>query len=206
MWYMLGYAYNTQPLIVRLRCLWFIFTMIRSWKLPLAAPPKLFMMGIGIHHPKRGYDRYELPGLWCLHFYRYDGELKINGESFLIRPDSCSVTPPGALLEYSYRHTPSIHAFAHFELSDNNEVLTLPAMRELGEDFDTLAGTFEAVIPLWSTQPSHAMARVWDVLWHLGELSERDGDDASTPFASHTAVERARHYIEMRLGVSALRV
>ena len=181
--------------------------MSRTWDLPLSNPPKILMMSIGVHRPQRDWDRYQLPGLWCLHFYRYDGELKINGESFAIAPGSYSVTPPGATLEYSYHHAPSMHAVAHFQLDEKSEeVLALPAMRQLGDDFDELAESFEAAIAWHSTQPARAAARLWNLLWRLGELAQRESEDASTPLAAHAAVERAKSYIEMQLGASTLRV
>jgi AraC-like DNA-binding protein len=184
--------------MVKLRVLWFIFIMTRTWDLPLSASPHLLMMGIGVHRPQRGWDRYCLPGLWCLHFYRYDGELKINGESFPIRPGHCSVTPPGALLEYSYGHTPSVHAVAHFRLEGESETLVLPAMRDLGDAFSELSSLFEEAIPWLRTEPARASARVWDVLWRLGKLP---GDqEASTPLRIQSkAIERAQHYIEVHL-------
>ena len=173
--------------------------MKESWKLPLSAPPQLLMIAISVHHPQPDYDCYRLPGLWCLHFYRYRGELKIDGASFPIYPGSCSITPPGAALEYSYHQTPSIHTVAHFRLEEATDaVLALPPMRNLGAQFKDLADAFEAAIPWRSTQPARAQARVWDILWRLGAW-EQERSGASTPLAAHAAIERARHDIEMRL-------
>lgn len=197
------YVYSFAYSIVKLRFLWLVFTMTRLWKLPIGMPPAIFMMGISAHYPQRDYDRYQLRGLWCLHFYRYEGELKINGDSFPIAPGSCSVTPPGALLEYAYHHAPSIHAVAHFELaSPEDQVLELPAMRELHNEFEALAASFEEAVAWQSTQPARAEARVWDILWQLGALNE----EASTPLVATAALERAKHFIEMRLGSTNLRV
>jgi AraC-like DNA-binding protein len=175
---------------------------MRIWQLPLSSPPEIFMMGMSNHRPQRGYDHYRIEGLWCLHFYRYEGELRINGESFPIRPGSCSVTPPSARLEYAYGFAPAIHAVAHFRLEDKAETtVELPAMRELGEEFGELAAAFEAAIPWRASQPARASARLWDVLWRLGE-SWASAQGESTPGAAHAAVERALHFIEMRLATS----
>lgn len=175
------------------------------WQVPVASPPRLLMMGISVHQPLRDWDRYQLPGFWCLHFYRYDGELRIDGESFAIRPGSCSVTPPGALLEYAYGHTPSIHAVVHFELdgaASTSEQVELPAMRALGEQFDALAALCEEAIPWLASEPRRASARIWDLLWQLGNIPP----DASESGPAPATVERARRYIEMRLASNQLRV
>jgi AraC-like DNA-binding protein len=112
--------------------------------------------------------------------------------------------PPGATLEYSYGHSPSVHAVAHFELPGTGEVLALPAMRALGSKFDELAAMFEEAIPWRSTQPARAAARLWDVLWRLGQLEVTSA--TSTPLCTQSAaIERARQFIEMNLG-SVLRV
>ena len=173
--------------------------MNRQWKLPLATPPELLMMGISAHQPQPDYDCYRLRNLWCLHFYRYSGELRINGESFAIRPGYCSVTPPDALLEYCYHQSPSVHAVAHFQLAAkaSGELLALSAMRDLGRDFESLASLFEAAVGWRSTQTARARARVWDILWRLGALENCD-QNASTP-PPHAAIEPARQEIEMRL-------
>lgn len=173
--------------------------MNKSWQLQLGAPPEILMMIISTHQPQIGYDQYRLPDLWCLHFYRYHGELKINGERFPIRPGFCSIIPPNALIEYSYHQTPSIHLVAHFRLKTKatSGVLTLPAMRDLGEDFESLAADFEAAIPWRSTQPARVEARLWDLLWRLGEL-ETQHESASIP-APRAIIERAKQEIEMRL-------
>ena len=169
----------------------------------MGAPPELFMLVVGTHQPQPGYDRYRLPGLWCVHFYRYNGELKIDGESFPIRPGSCSITPPGAVLEYAYDQGPSTHSVAHFRLESEEtsegtgETLSLPAMQDLGGEFESLVGAFDAAVPWRSSQPSRASARVWDILWRLGEIEQkRESAGIST---SHAAIERARQDIEMRL-------
>ena len=173
--------------------------MSRHWELCLEAPPEILMMAFGFHLPQAGYDCYRLPDLWCLHFYRYNGELRINGEGFAIRPGYCSLTPPNALLEYSYHQSPSVHSVAHFRLPAkiSGPLLSLPAMRDLGRDFETLVGSFEEAIAWRGTQPGRVVARVWDVLWQLNEWKQ--SDSASPVLSVQPAIERARQEIEMRL-------
>lgn len=144
--------------------------MPRYWELPLATPPRLLQMGLSVHHPLRQWDRYQLPGLWCLHFYRYRGELRINGESFAIAPGHVSITPPGAQLEYAYHDVPSHHIHAHFRLEAHGEPVLLPAMQALENDFEPLARQFEKAVLCYRTQRRRAEAGVWELLWRLTEV------------------------------------
>jgi AraC-like DNA-binding protein len=151
-------------------------------------------MGIGIHGMQRR-ERYCMHDLWCVHLYRYQATLRINGEVFPIQPGSISVVPPGALLEYSYRG-PSVHAYAHFRLSPKQTELTVPAMQTWGEEFAALNRGFEQAIAAFSTQPARAAARLWDVLWQLTEYSNTPAAPEAT---LHPAVAQAVRMIELRL-------
>lgn len=170
----------------------------RSWKLPLAQPPHIFMLGLGNHGPLKRWDRYRIEGLWCLHFYRYHGELRIDGESFPIAPGHVSVTPPSAVLEYSYHDTPSLHVVAHFRLEEErdggHEIVELPAMKNLGDDFGELSHAMEEAVAWFAFTPQRARARLWDLLWRLAAIHEKS-DDTSTR-ATSAAVQRALQVIE----------
>lgn len=151
-------------------------------------------MGIGIHGLQRR-EKYCMQDLWCVHLYRYHATLRINGEVFPIQPGSISVTPPGALLEYSYRGL-SVHAYAHFRLPLKQSEICVPAMQSWGEEFAALSRSFEQAIAAFSTQPARATAQLWDVLWQLTEYSETP---ALSESSLHPAVAQAVRIIELRL-------
>jgi AraC-like DNA-binding protein len=153
-------------------------------------------MGIGVHgHPNRR-ERYCMQDLWCVHLYRYDASLRIDGEVFPIHPGSISVTPPDAQLEYLYRGR-SVHAYAHFTMERGGGDELIPAMQNWGSDFPALNRDFELAVGCFSTQPSRATARLWDILWQLVEYSQAPGTPETR---GHPTVAEARKMIELRLG------
>ena len=172
------------------------------WRLPMSAPPRLLHMGASTHHPLPALDEYCLPGLWCIHFYRYSGELRIDGRSLAIEPGYAGICPPGALLEFDYATTPSKHVFAHFALdgTQRGETIGLRAMRNLGSDFEPLSKEFEAALGWMANQPRRATARLWDILWRLEELDARQmgasGETANAAPKTHPGISLALRIIE----------
>ena len=178
---------------------------IPTWRLPMSAPPRVLHMGASTHYPLAALDEFRLPGLWCIHFYRYSGELRIDGARFAIEPGHASITPPGALLEFAYGNTPSVHIFAHFALdgTERGETIGLPAMSDLDADFEPMWREFEAAVGWSAMQPRRATARLWDVLWRLEEIEARRSQGHETTGATasiHPRVADALRIIEARLG------
>jgi AraC family transcriptional regulator len=164
--------------------------------MPLDRPPSVRQIAIGAHGKKQAVDVYQLD-FWCLHVYRYNGELSIDERAFPIRPGFASVTPPGARLEYRYKGR-SVHAYAHFVLADAAGPRTaVPAMQDLGVRFEGVNRLMEEAIGFFPVQPRRAEARVWDILWLLSETSPA-GAAGAPPL--HPALRKAVELIELGLG------
>jgi AraC family transcriptional regulator len=165
------------------------------WQMPLQQPPAVSQMGVG-RHGAAPVERWRLPGLWCVHFYQYAAELRINGESFAIRPGHVSITPPDAELEYRFRG-PSVHTYAHLRLPAGDRAATVPiaVLQDLGRDFDALNDAFAQAVGWLPSRPQRAAARVWDILWQLTERTTRPTDAETIP----APVARVRELIELHL-------
>jgi hypothetical protein len=83
---------------------------------PLHEKPRLFQMGAGVHGISTRIDHFRLPGLWCVHFYRYRARLRLNDIWLDILPGSVGITPPDCDIEYRYEGR-SEHLYAHFSLA-----------------------------------------------------------------------------------------
>ncbi len=185
--------------MVRLHHFWYKRTMALNpvrWPIALQHSPRLSAFQMSRHRPGP-VDRYQMHGLWCVHLYRYPGELKIDGQSFPLRPGHASVTPPGARLEYIYGMDPAVHIFAHFALPDANPTASIPAMQDLGADFVRVNRALEEAVSDVPRQAGHAEAKIWDLLWQLVKRGgePREGDD------THPAVLEAMKQIELRLAM-----
>ncbi len=146
---------------------------IRVFEACLDDPPRLSFLGEGTHGvtPKDRTLRYMMTDVWCVHFYTYEGELVVNGESFPIRPGYVSVTPPKARLEWRL-HGPSFHRCAIFSLTSRpNHACPelLPAMRDLGGEYPRFHDEIGEAIGCFAVNRRQAEARMWDILWRLVE-------------------------------------
>jgi len=163
-----------------------------TWKIPLGFPPQISMMGHA-QHGIQAVETFRLPRLWCAHFYEYEAELRIHGHRLRIRPGYASVIPPDTEMEYHYQGV-APHLYVHFSLPSGgrHDLVPIPVIQGLGEDFAALYRLF-ADIPRWlPTQPRRAAARLWDVLWRLTDPPAATG-------APLPAVEQVRELVEIHL-------
>ena len=167
-----------------------------SWTIGLTRPPEISWSGHATHGIDRLVDRYHVRA-WCVHFYRYEGELFLDGRRLLIRPGCVGILPPNVQQEYRYKGR-SEHLFAHFSLrgGSDREPVPIAAMQDLGRDFASLAQRFELVVRSRTTEPARAEARLWDLLWELSERTVRASDRSER---RNSAVEHTCRIIQSRL-------
>ena len=165
------------------------------WQMPLKNLPQLVQAGRAVHGRKRRVEDYQLPELWCLHLYGYEGTMTIDGEEFEIKPGWVSVTPPNARIVYRFRGE-SRHIFAHFRLPAGGDPVAMPVMQDTGEAFDALTRGLEEAAGWLPSQPRRASVRLWDVLWQLAgqPMAEREPRKRL-----HPALSRAAREIELQL-------
>lgn len=165
------------------------------WQMPLKNPPQLVQAGRAVHGRQRTMEEYQLPELWCLHLYGYEGTFTIDGREFPIRPGWASVTPPNARIVYRF-HGESRHVFAHFRLPAGGDPVAMPAMQDVGEAIGPLTREMEEAAGWLPAQPRRASVRLWDVLWQLAgqPLAERAPHQRQ-----HPALGRAVREIELHL-------
>ncbi|MEO6875955.1 MAG: AraC family transcriptional regulator [Opitutaceae bacterium] len=165
------------------------------WQMPLKNPPQLVQAGRALHGRKLAVEAYQLPELWCLHLYRYDGSVSIDGREFTIAPGWGGVTPPNARIVYRFRGE-SQHTFAHFRLPVGGDLVAMPVLQDVGEAFDPLTRALEEAAGWLPSQPRRASVRLWDILWQLAGLpmAERVPHQRQ-----HPALSRAVREIELNL-------
>lgn len=165
-----------------------------EWQIPLASPPKIAQIGIGVHG-QNGVERYQLPDLWCLHLYRYEASVTLGGTDFPILPGYASVVPANMPMEYHFRGRSS-HLYVHFHCQyENSEEETKPiyAMQDLGDDFGRI---YEQLHQVVNSETTRAQARLWEVLW---QLAERPASMPAGEAATHPAVRMALSLIDRHL-------
>lgn len=168
----------------------------RHWPISLDSHPKALIMGIA-HHGALARERYTLGDVWCIHFYRYHGRLRVRGEEFPIRPGFVSLTPPNIVLEHQFDQPRCTHAVAHFSLPPTGVCsYTIPVMQDRGQDFGRLSAEFEQAVGCFAFNPCRAEVRLWDILWQLSPSSLPD----SAALRLHPAVQQALQTVELRLG------
>jgi AraC family transcriptional regulator len=162
--------------------------------MPLDSRPTIAAIGVGVHGA-RLVERFQLD-LWCVHFYRYRAELVLDGQTFAIRPGCAGIIAPRVEQEYRYEGK-SEHLFAHFGFArrTSGRLVSIAAMQQLGRAFGRVYDEFEVAVRTYQSQRARAVARLWDVLWQLAELTPAEAAPR------HPALERALQLIELRLGV-----
>ena len=166
------------------------------WPIPLELQPAALIMGIS-RHGALPQERYALGGIWCVHFYRYHGWMRVQGQTFPIRPGFVSVTPPHVVLEHQFDEPRCVHAFAHFSLPHISPCAqAIPAMQDAGDGFSRLCAEFEEAVGFFSFSPRRAEVRLWDILWRLSGPAQPSGLAAGL----HPAVRQTLQTIELRLG------
>lgn len=167
-----------------------------AWKISLDKPPIVSHCGLAVHG-RAPCERYFMKDHWCMHFYRYQGELVIDGKTFPIFPGAVSVVPPSTHLEYRYRGRDSVHLFAHLLLEAKSKgPSSIPAVQDMGSDAHEFSRRFEQAAAYRTTSPTRTNVRVWDLLWELASRKR-----SSTPLSGliHHGVQKAVEIIELRL-------
>ncbi|MFJ2676287.1 helix-turn-helix domain-containing protein [Streptomyces sp. NPDC087525] len=159
----------------------------------LDSPPRLVDLGVGIHGVSSDRDVFVLPGLWQLHLYRYAADLTVDGVPYAVRPGRVSLVPPGSPVEFRYRGR-SEHLYAHFELADEGERLSVPVMQDAGAGAPALNSRLSQAVAAATHSPVRAVPELWSALWQVALLGRRPGTDQP-----HASVAAAVAYIESRL-------
>lgn len=163
------------------------------WSLPMGLPPMVFALGVG-RHSERSHS-YRLKGLWCVHLYRYHGELVVGGRQFNIEPGHVSLLPPNTIFEHIWPHWPAVHVSVHFAPHGDYLKQKIPIVQPLGERFErAYIDLLEATHWLGKEQ-ERLNARVYDVLWRIAKPSEQFEVFRRT----HPALERAENLIRIKL-------
>ena len=169
-----------------------MYRSAERWSVLLERPP-------AIHYASRATFRTARKSwrlsFWCVHLYRYTAELRLDGKQFPIRPGYVGIIPPGVFKEYHF-HGRSEQLAAHFSLpaAPGGVESHLPAMQDLGRDFEEVWSDFQQAVGYLPTQPRRAEARLWDLLWRLTDYGKPEKGHLTTP------VEHARRSIEENLG------
>lgn len=165
----------------------------------LNAPPEIRWFSVA-RHGRFPVEDYRLPGLCCLHLYRYVGAVRTQGVTLPIRPGYAGF----GILDTSFSHffpadgTPCIHLTAGFRLpplTDPARAAYLPAMLDLGDRFGPLNAALEQAVLWQETQPRRAAARLWDILWQLSDETRRGNE--SSDYVVHPALARTQERIEL---------
>lgn len=164
------------------------------WQMPLKNPPHLVQAGRAVHGRRQKIEEYQLPELWCLHLYGYEGTVTIDGKDFAIKPGWASVTPPNARIVYRFQGE-SRHTFAHFRLPTGGDLVAMPVMQDVGEAFGPLTRGLEEAAGWLPSQPRRASVRLWDVLWQLAgqPMAERKPHQRLHPALSGAVREIELH-------------
>jgi AraC-like DNA-binding protein len=167
------------------------------WQMPLKNPPQLVQAGRAVHGRRQAVEEYQLPELWCLHFYRYEGRVSIDGREFELAPGQAGITPPNARIVYRF-HGESRHTFAHFRLPVGGDSVAMPVLQAVGETFEPLTRALEEAAGWLPSQPRRASVRLWDILWQLAgqPMAERAPHQRQ-----HPALSRAVREIELHLSL-----
>ncbi len=164
------------------------------WQMPLKNPPQLVLGGRAVHGRIRE-EAFQLPELWSLHLYHYDGVLSVDGREFEIAPGRASVTPPNARIVYRFRGE-SQHVYAHFRLPLGGDPVPMQAMQDVGDLFGSVSRALEEAVGWLPSQPRRASVRLWDVLW---QLAGQPMTEHAPNVRLHPALSRAVREIELHL-------
>jgi AraC-like DNA-binding protein len=160
--------------------------------MPLQAPPRINGLGIGVIENTVPRS-YRLPGLWCLHLYRWRGAVTIDGRRVPIRPGHAGICPPAERLDYELDE-PALHVYAHFDFPRaDGPPVPMPALVDLGPAFERVYSGLQEAVAWRHAEPPRAACRLWETLWEIRAIvmrgMRRGGD----------ALARAREHIELRL-------
>jgi AraC family transcriptional regulator len=160
---------------------------------PLAEPPQIVLLGHSVHGRADGpsTEEYCLHDLWCVHIYRYEAILELDGHTHPIHPGSASVVPPGQTMKYHFNGL-SEHCFCHFRLTDADsaDTIGIRAVQPLGSLSQVLYERFVRIALSLPTSSAMQQAFCWDLLWTLSTL------DDSREESRHPSLQKAITLIE----------
>jgi AraC-like DNA-binding protein len=162
--------------------------------LPLAAPPEVVNVGVGIHGTRSLRDVFLIPDLWQLHLYAYSCDLTVAGTTYAVAPGYVSLTPAGAPVQFDYRGR-SEHLYAHFRPLDVGSPSYVPVVQDAGETAPVLTGLMRSAIEASPSGSARVAAEIWTVLWRIADLAA--ATSAGDP--RHPAVAAAVAHIEANL-------
>lgn len=154
--------------------------------------PKVAAIAVATHG-QIPVERWRINGLWGMHLYRYNAELRINGKANPIHYGYASWTPPGAVAEYRFQGL-STHLFVHLEWPEEAEGIELPIVAPLGTAMPVLWDRLMEAAT-WTNDPERKAVRVWDAVLEVAHLM-RQAESINAP----EPVRRAIAIIEERLG------
>jgi AraC-like DNA-binding protein len=158
----------------------------------LDEPPVLVQFGPARHGTHGVLEEdWCLPRLWAVHFYRYQGELTVDGRTVSIRPGQVSVVPPGGRMRYRYRG-PSEHIYAHVRMDRPPGAFArqrLQLMDDLRGDGGAVRAGWERLLDAPPDATSRSRAVMWELLWMLADRAA-GAAAAAGPTAGPTAGAR----------------
>jgi AraC-like DNA-binding protein len=159
----------------------------------LDEPPRIAIIGVGLHGVSLLNETFRLPDLWQLHLYGYTGELTVGGTAHPIRPGHVSLVPPDTQAQYRYRGR-SEHLYVHLRLATAGVPRTVPVMQDAAAETPNLSDLLRRALVASRGAPGEATAAVWTVLWRLVHLAGPDRTGGP-----HPAVAAAMAHIETHL-------
>ncbi|MFE4452850.1 helix-turn-helix domain-containing protein [Streptomyces sp. NPDC056796] len=161
--------------------------------IPLATPPRVVNIGVGVHGVSGLRDVFRLPDLWQMHLYGYAGHLTVGGRRHAIASGRVSLIPPGAEATFDYRGR-SEHLYAHLRMAETGERHRVPVMQDAGREAPLVSGLMNRALAAMPVAPAQATAEMWTALWRVARLAGR-----GRPDGAHGAVAAAMAHIEANL-------
>jgi AraC-like DNA-binding protein len=137
---------------------------VLHWEICLEHPPEVLAIGLGRHDEPA--HSYKLNGLWCLHLYRYNGELVLGEERTPIRPGTVSLIPPNTLFEHVWPERPAEHVSVHFRLKQG-AAAQVPLIQSVGVLAERMWEDLTEAVSWLEANDARLAARIWDVLWQV---------------------------------------
>ena len=174
----------------------YIHRMAFVWSLPMGMPPMVFAIGVGRHNEES--HQYRLNGLWCLHLYRYKGELVLGGQRHIVEPGMVSLIPPNTLFEHVWPYWPAVHLSVH--IAPHGDYLTqrIPLVQQLGDRFERLYIDLLEATHWLGREQERLNARVYDGLWRIA----RPAEPLEVYRRTLPSLEKAENLIRIRLAES----
>jgi AraC-like DNA-binding protein len=160
--------------------------------LPLAAPPVITAIGLGIHTSGDPVE-FCAAGRWRLHLYATPVTMRAEGAAYDVPRGWAGLWPPEPHLDCRFTGR-SVHTCAHFTIQGGGGEVPIPALQDLGERYPAVEAAMAEAVRWFQHAPHRAEARLWDLLWQLADQAA-----LTPPPSRHAALERAREFIHGHL-------